>query len=448
MFGKVNTITNFISELTDIYIDDNKLHSLIDLLSLYEYSNINIEDHIISEYNRLFNEWIKKYPMFNIPNGILSISINNKTTHIKVGNIKDNAIFDIASITKLYTEVILLKIIDRKDYKIDLNTKISDITSLYPNLDKTLTIMDLISFSNTYKTDEDIRTANSKEEALRRLRTTHIVPELKGYYLYTDLPIMILTDVLEDYTKLSYKELFDKYIIEDLNLKNTFLVLNEEDKKRYVGYDKNTVNDPKANIMGGYYGHAGVKTTAEDIITFMNSIFDTFKDEMFDILISHSKTRNKDYDINGFKTEDITNLENHLLMKTRGLIGNFNIAVDNKVQNDYTPFTLASDTISKVGFAVQGSTRVHAETSIINIKGKEYKTSISILLDISNQYENAKEFEKITGKTITKEAETVTGKYYMVDVRSLLPYGSIYKELVNLLSNSRLLEIYKNIELE
>ena len=448
----VNKITNFINDISNqLYLNEKELNEIKELLLLYETKNINIAEYITTEYNKLLNEWKENYPMFDIPNGILSISINKKIKNIKVGNkaLNDNTLFDIASITKLYTEVILLKIIDRKDYNITLDTKISDITLLYPNLDKTLTILDLILFNNTYKTKEDLRECQNKEEALKRLREVYIVPELKGYYLYTDIPIMILTDILENYTKLSYKELFDKYIIKELNLKDTFLILNDEDKKRYIGYEKSSVNDPKANIMGGYYGHAGVKTTSNDLIKFMDSVFDTFKNDVdiYKIITSKTNTKEKNYYNDGTKIESedkqLNNINKHITTIGRALIGNFNITSDIDILKDYIPTKLASSSLSKIGFAVQGSTRVHAETSIINLSNKQYKTSISILLDISNQYKNAKKYEEITGNIITKEGKTdYIEKYYMTDIRAIFPYNGIYKEIVNLVSRCRLLEIY------
>lgn len=439
------SINNFMKELSkNMYLPKEEYNNIVKLLNLYEKDNITLEEYIKNNYNKIFENWKKEYYMFNIPGAILSIKVNDIEKHIEINNDIDT-IFDIASITKLYTEYILLKIIDNKDYNISLDTKITDLVNIYPNLDSNFKIIDLISFGNTYNTLEDIRTSKNKEEALIRLRTAKIIEEKRGYYLYTDIPIMILTDILETYTKKTYKELFDKYIIEDLKLYDTHLILSEKDKLKYMGYDKNTVNDPKANIMGGFYGHAGVKVTSKDLISFISNFYNSFSKEMIDIINKKSNTKNIDYDINGYKTEDIKNINNHMQTKNRALIGNFNIAVDKTIINDFIPSTLASDSMSKIGFAVQGSTRVHAETSIIYMNNKEYKTSTSLLLDIVNEYNEAKEYEKITGKIITKEGENdYTNKHYTLDPRTLLPYNGIYKELVNLIARGRILLIYSD----
>lgn len=58
----------------------------------------------------------------------------------------------------------------------------------------------------------------------------------------------------------------NEYIINPLQLKNTYLGDLGDDRYRYTGLNTNGVNDPKANVMGGYYGHAGIKTTCDDFI--------------------------------------------------------------------------------------------------------------------------------------------------------------------------------------
>ena len=197
--------------------------------------NIDINDYIKYEYNRIMLEWQKKYYMFDLPSGMISIKINDEEYYVNVGgtNYDENTIFDIASITKFYTEFILFEVLE--DYKLNINTKIGDISKNY-NIIKDLSIMDLISFNNTYRTIGDTRDCQSKQEALKVLRTSYILKEKEGYYLYTDLPIMILTDIIEVYTHHSYKELFDKYIIKKYNLSNTYLKINNKnyDINRYI----------------------------------------------------------------------------------------------------------------------------------------------------------------------------------------------------------------------
>ena len=395
-------------------INESEKKELIKLLE----DNTSISEYLKFGYEEIMNRWKSEYPMFDIPTSFVSISINGVTKYYNLGNnhYDENTIFDIASMTKLYTEFILFDVID--EYGLSLDTKIRDIVSFYESIGD-LTLMDLISFNNTYKTKIDIRECKNKKEAIEALRTIYIDEEKIGYYLYTDLPIMVLTDIMEEYTSLSYKELFDKYIISKYNLNDTYLDINMGE--RYITVNKNLVNDPKANIMGGYYGHGGVKASSKDFIKFLNSVFES---KYRDLFTTVSKTLNSD---------------GSACVK-KALIGNLNLSVSN---DD----SLASKYLPKEGFAIQGSVRCHGETAIFKVDHKEYEVSISIFMDLYTQVDNILEYEKVSGNVITKEY-SLNGydNLIMCDVRSLLSYKKHYKELTNLVGKAGVIELYNHIK--
>ena len=324
----------------------------------------DVEAFVQNNYLEIMNEWIKKYDMFDIPSGMISIKIGDDEYYIPVGKKQydKNTIFDIASMTKFYTECILFDVLD--DYNINLDNRIKSISKNYKNIEN-LTLLDLISFNNTYKTDGDTRTCETKEEALRILRTSHIIEEKSGQYLYTDLPIMILTDILEEFTGLTYKELFDKYIIKKYKLHDTYL--NIDNNERYVTNNPTYINDPKANIMGGYYGHAGVKTTSID---FMKFIYNSINSKYKNLYFTPSSTLNED--------------GSRCIKKA--IMGNLNLYVpgESAIPSKYLP---------KMGFAIQGSVRCHSENMIFNINGKEYQIASSIFLDLYTDLESIKKYE-------------------------------------------------------
>ena len=300
-----------------------------------------------------------------------------------------------------------------------MNTKIGEISNDYENL-KDMTIMDILNFKNTYKTTIDMRECTNKKDALTALRTSYTVKEKEGYYLYTDIPIMILTDIMETYSGKSYKELFNKYIIQKYNLKDTYLEINTTE--RYVTLNKNLVNDPKANIMGGYYGHGGVKATSRDFIKFLNSALDS---KHLNLFVTPS---------NALDSET-----NEQIVK-KALIGNLNLSTK---KDD----SLASRYLPSEGFAIQGSVRCHGETARFFVDNKEYVVTTSIFLDLYTQLDNILKYEEETGKTITKEYEVDEyGKLIMCDVRSLLSYKGTYKELTNLVGKCRTIELYRYIK--
>ena len=389
------------------YISVDDCNELVDLLS----QNVNVQEYIVNQYTSLMEHWHKQYPMLDIPSGVITIGINGESISFNIGNKQYDAytVFDIASITKLYTEFVLFAFL--KEYQLSLDTKIKDLTTEYVSIqDKT--IFDLLEFKSTYRTKIDIRNCTNSEDAIKALRTVYILPEKEGFYLYTDLPIMILTDIMEMYTQKSYKELFSKYIIEKYDLRDTYL---EFDDDRYVTINKGLVNDPKANIMGGYYGHAGIKTTGKDFNAFL---YHVMKSEYVELFVTASRV-----------IDDVT--DKPIVMK--GMIGNSNIS---NIELE----GMASKYLPPLGFAIQGSVRCHGEACKFIVEDKEYVVTSSIFLDLYTQVENIKEYEKYSGKCITKEY--VVDKYgllIMCDVRSLLPYGSVYKALTDMVGKARVL---------
>ena len=400
----------------------NKILRNLNKIDENRYDKISIlldektEEYFNKEYNSIMKRWKKEHEEFDIPNIFVGISINNSDNYYTNSNVLNSeTIFDLASITKLYTEMILFDVLD--DFSISLDTQIRNITDLYHNISD-LTIMDLISFNNTYRTDIDIRECTNKKDALEALRNVYIIEEKKNYYLYTDLPIMILTDIMESITHMSYKELFTKYIIEKYKLKHTYLDI--DDDNNYLTINKNKVNDPKANIFGGYYGHCGVKATCSDVMRFLNQVLGSKNLKLFTTI---SKT-----------LDDKGNIK-----ESKGLIGNANLSVkdDNSLASIYLP---------EIGFAVQGSLRCHAELSIFNIDNKEYKAVSCIFTDLYTQEDNIKEYEDKNNVIISKKYVLDDNiEYKMYDIRNILPYSGTYKEIVNMVAICRLIDLYKYI---
>ena len=395
------------------YITKEDIH---ELETLFEISDI--EEYVYSSYHKLMEQWNQEYPMFDIPSGMIGIRMNDTEYYYSIGEKEytEDTIFDIASMTKLYTEFVLFAFLE--EYHLSLDTKLKELTTVYPNIEE-MTILDLLEFKNTYRTTVDIRNCTNKKDAVDALRTVYTVEEKAGYYLYTDLPIMILTDVMEMYSGRSYQELFQRYIIEKYQLMDTYLAI---DSDRYVTVNKGMTNDPKANIMGGYYGHAGVKTTSKDFNTFLYHVMNS---QYVDLFVTPSRV-----------IDDVTDLP--IVMK--GIIGNSNIS---NVELE----GMASKYLPALGFAVQGSVRCHGETMKFVIDEKEYTVSSCIFLDLYTQVENIRKYEQETGKILTKEYQVDGyGPLIMCDVRSLLSYQGVYKELTNVVGKARVMELSRYLE--
>ncbi len=459
-------------------LSNKLLQELFKGIEIIDSEEITLEDYIKTEYNKIMASWHKKNPVFNMPNGVITLSVNGEIDFIKIGDnptINESSLYDIASITKLYTEVVLLRIIKEGKYKITLDTKLKEIKlnsgksvqELYPKLNLDMTIRELISFNNAYITDTDIRNLNNRIDAINALRTVHTDKVKEGNYLYTDLPIMIFTDLIEQVTGKEYKELLNEYIVRPLDLYNTFMDLDFNNKQRYTGLNKNGVNDPKSNIINGG-GHAGIITDAYDLIKFLNSIlkpgliFTNDMDPMLFDMLGITKTTNGKYNRYGTRIDKIVNIEeleksgvsketiNQIIKEIKkpresgvSIMGNLNVAAEGFKVNDYIYDGIAPQTIPYKGFMVQGSTRVQGDVADFVIDGEIYRTASSILMDIHNQYKSIKKVD--TGDNATKEYYVEgKGMMKMADARKsgLSYFGGYYDKISNMLSIARIMKIY------
>lgn len=510
-------------------------------------SGLSVEDYIRNKFTGIMQEWQKENPLLPMPNFMISMQVGDTIYDIALNgstsNLSDSSLFDIASMTKLYTEVLLFRIINsNREYIGLLDKKLSEFPDFFEKYTGNITdlkVRDLIEFNATLTTQDDLRpnAPNFKQDinTIKVLRATNENKDMHGYYLYSDIGIMILTDFLEHITSKSYEELIKEYILEPLGLDNTFITLPDSEKVRYVASDVNResggVNDPKRNALAS--GHAGIKTTSHDYVNFLDAIFSPgfiFKDDFDPLLfefLSTSDTRYESYYINGtkayYKIEDGDTLESisekfgisksdiesenqgieikkgnkitlpfyyvlgpnetledvakkfnlsmeeitkenpvlesgrikipisnsntrarfHLRVFGIGKIGNFNIGTPDVQVGEKRSGTLASNSISSKGLSVQGSTRVHGETSIYKLwkeddQGLEFNvgvnTAFTILTDVYAQGVQA--------------TYSVNGENYSTyDVRGVLPY-KYFKRLIDAVADGRTIALYERYCLE
>lgn len=220
-------------EILKKFIVDNKDKNIINVLK-------NLMDELESITYEFLNSNVIKNINTNIVTEWINLNVHDK-------NISNTTEFDIASVTKLFTLILVIKYIE--DNIINLNDKVCDIDNNFKDLD--YTILDLIKMSGSIKTDKRIDEANNYFDALNILYSVHPINYDKSINNYTDIGFMVLSKVLEDINGLSFNDIiinfYKKYHIEINQLKD--VVGN--------GYNDLLVHDPKARIMGTI-GSAGV----------------------------------------------------------------------------------------------------------------------------------------------------------------------------------------------
>ena len=190
--------------------------------------------------------------------------------------IDENTLFDVASITKLYTLILVFEF--ERLGLINLDDKIADVNKDFSEL-KDFTFNDLIRLCGELRTSGNIATAKSQEEAYEILKTMFLESDSREINKYTDFGAIVIGETLSKVVKdtydedLSYEELINMFIIEPLGLENTMFNPQKKGIANLSGNNGLAVHDRKARILGGAIGSAGIYTTSDDLSLLARSMF-------------------------------------------------------------------------------------------------------------------------------------------------------------------------------
>ncbi len=222
-----------------------------------------IEDNI-----NFLEDMRKNYP---VPGYTVGMKVGNINVKLYGGyldetnrKMPEDALFDIASITKFYTQIIAYNLI--KEGYFSYEDKIKDLDPRFSQVGD-LTVGDVLTFTTEFKTSGRLSDKETISEAKDCLYNMNVVATVK--YNYNDMGMMLMKEVMENVTGKSYEDLMKEYILDKLALKDTHLILPSSKIERFMGTPNakvGMINDPSALSVGGYSGHAGIKVTSDDLI--------------------------------------------------------------------------------------------------------------------------------------------------------------------------------------
>lgn len=194
---------------------------------------------------------------------------------------QENFLFDIASLTKTFTAILIHQAVERN--LCSLEDPVTVIEPRFIHL-KNITLLDLLAHRTEIWTDGYLGDASSKDEFYRILFTAYVKNK---NHKYIDVHYMILAAVLEKLYGMSYREIVTKNIIEPLHLEHTVFEIGEKDTLVSCNYQVvdgkeiddiiNVPHDTKARVVCKYgftTGHAGIFTTASDLLKILISLMD------------------------------------------------------------------------------------------------------------------------------------------------------------------------------
>ena len=289
-FELLKPVIELVSNYKDYSIDElrNKL---------YENSQIeeNLTDFIYKKEmvpGMVFSYGTKNYKETVVVGNRQEVSLNEQGKIVPdLEQMTEDTIFDLASVTKVFTSISLLKLV--QDGVIRLNDTVVKYAPQFKNLND-VTIYDLMTFGVPLKTNGRVDRSSSREEAEQVLFGIEKDLESTNTRPYTDMGAMVLKYVIESASGMNYYHFVEENILKKLNMKDTHVVVPKMklnrvsstnlDGKYYkdgnfaitTNAPKGIVYDPKAQIMGQkdgvLSGHAGMFSTANDMTNLAKGI--------------------------------------------------------------------------------------------------------------------------------------------------------------------------------
>jgi CubicO group peptidase (beta-lactamase class C family) len=191
---------------------------------------------------------------------------------------REDAIFDLASITKVYTALLLLQQIDRGHVTLD-----TPVVSVLPEFAGPGKAAVTVRMLLTHTSGLPVGATLSGSTAAARRASVLATPLISGttpgtVYRYSSVGLMIAAYLVEKVTGQGFDEALRTGLLEPLGLRETgFLpprwlepsVLRARvaatDARSSRGLLRGVVHDDVANRLGGIAGHAGIFSTAKDV---------------------------------------------------------------------------------------------------------------------------------------------------------------------------------------
>jgi CubicO group peptidase (beta-lactamase class C family) len=220
---------------------------------------------------------------------LLACGAGGRTEYAIDGEVREDSVFDLASLTKLFTGLCAMKL--KEEGLLDISRSVFSYDPRFEFL-RDVTVEQIMGFTRELRTPGRIDGCRSREEALACLFGTVSVGEPKGR-AYSDIPSMVLKYVLEAAGNLPFMDCVRKIVLEPAGMKETWARVPEErigdclsydgeyriegDKRIHrTGLKAGVPHDPKAALIQegteDLCGHAGLFSTGGDMVRFCRAV--------------------------------------------------------------------------------------------------------------------------------------------------------------------------------
>ena len=220
---------------------------------------------------------------------LLVCEAGGRTETAMDGDVREESVFDLASLTKLFTGLCALRL--KEEGLLETSRSVFSYDPRFTEL-KEVTAEQLMSFTAELRTPGRIDACTAREEALRCLFGTVSLGGPKGRH-YSDIPSMVLKYVIEAAAGMPFSECVRKTVLEPAGMTETWMNVPAErlaDCQSYAGEHRiegsrrilrtgpvrGVPHDPKAAVLQkgteDLCGHAGLFSTAADMARFCRAV--------------------------------------------------------------------------------------------------------------------------------------------------------------------------------
>jgi CubicO group peptidase (beta-lactamase class C family) len=200
---------------------------------------------------------------------------------------RNDTIFDLASMSKLFTTIVALQEVERGKINLDA-TAASYLPGFEQNGKGTITLRQLLTHVSGLRPDLPFYNYTGRAAQEQALYAEKLQNPVGTAYVYSDLNLITMQFVLEKVTGKTLDVLVRDGITKPLALKDTGynppaskkprIAATEYEHTPYAALNRGLVwgevHDENSYALGGVAGHAGVFSTAHDIATLAQMILD------------------------------------------------------------------------------------------------------------------------------------------------------------------------------
>lgn len=204
--------------------------------------------------------------------------------------ITENSLYDLASLTKVFTSVAMLRLIERG--KISFDDGIGQIDPRFNHLRK-VSIYDTLTYQAVLRSPERIDDQPDADEAERMIFACRRIGGPEPKKLYSDMNALICKYLIESASGLRFEDYLSGHIFLPLGMNDTYAAVPDDRIGDCLNYNyehrisggkyllsdiisPGLPHDPKARLLTagrkGLCGHAGIFSSAQDMVQFAQGL--------------------------------------------------------------------------------------------------------------------------------------------------------------------------------